>query len=396
MDNALLDFVVSEFKKETGADIRKDAMAIQRVREAVEKAKIELSTTFETDLNLPYLTAVDNAPKHLAMKLSRAKLDSLVEPIVKRCQASIDDAVRLAKLKVSEITKIVLVGGPTRMPIVQKFVEDYVGKKLERGIDPMECVASGAAVQAAVLSGEVKDVLLLDVTPLTLGIETLGGVMTPVIDRNSAVPIEKSQVFSTASDNQPAVTVNVLQGERPKAADNVQLGKFDLDGIPPAPRGTPQIKVTFSIDRNGILNVKAEDMGTKKAQHITISASNKLDKAEIEKFIKQAEQFAEEDKKFKEKVSAKNEADTLLFSAEKALKEHGDKVSAEDRQNIDRGISELKEALKTDDLAGINKAKEALMKASHKLAEEVYKAESAKAGVGAAPEDGKKIRRRSR
>ncbi len=383
MDKALVDFIVDEFKKETGADVSKDPMAYQRVREAAEKAKIELSTTFETDLNLPYLTAIDNAPKHLALKISRAKLESLVESIVKRCKTSMEHALTDSKLKSSDITKVILVGGPTRMPIVQKFVEDYVGKKLERGIDPMECVAAGAAVQAAVLTGEVKDVLLLDVTPLTLGIETLGGVMTPVIERNTTVPVEKSQTFSTAADNQPAVTVNVLQGERPKATDNVPLGKFDLDGIPPAPRGTPQIKVTFSIDANGILSVKAEDLGTKKAQHITISASSKLNKEEIEKFVKQAEQFADEDKVFKEKVTAKNESDTLLFSAEKALKEHGDKVSADDRQNIDRGISELKEALKGDDLAAINKAKEALMKASHKLAEEMYKSESAKAGAAA-------------
>ena len=381
MDKALVDFIVAEFKKETGADVSKDPMAYQRVREAAEKAKIELSTTIESALTLPYLTAIANAPQHLALKISRAKLETLVEPIVKRCKTSIEQALNDSKLKASDITKVILVGGPTRMPIVQKFVEDYVGKKLERGIDPMECVAAGAAVQAAVLTGEVKDVLLLDVTPLTLGIETLGGVMTPVIERNTTVPVEKSQTFSTAADNQPAVTVNVLQGERPKASDNVPLGKFDLDGIPPAPRGTPQIKVTFSIDANGILSVKAEDLGTKKAQHITISASNKLDKAEIEKFVKQAEQFADEDKAFKEKVAAKNESDTLLFSAEKALKEHGDKVSAEDRQNIDRGISELKEALKGDDLAAINKAKEALLKASHKLAEEMYKAESAKGGA---------------
>jgi molecular chaperone DnaK len=392
MDNALLDFVVGEFKKETGADIKKDPMAIQRVREAVEKAKIELSTTFETDLNLPYLTAVDNAPKHLAMKLTRAKLESIVEPIVKRCKKPMEDALNAKQLKASDISRVILVGGPTRMPIIQKFVEDFVGKKLERGIDPMECVASGAAVQAAVLTGDVKDVLLLDVTPLTLGIETLGGVMTPVIERNTTVPVDKSQVFSTASDNQPAVTVHVLQGERQQASGNVSLGKFDLDGIPPAPRGTPQIKVTFSIDANGLLSVKAEDLGTKKTQHITITAPNKLDKAEVDKFIKQAEQFAEEDKKFKEKVAAKNEADTLLYSAEKALKEHGDKVSAEDRQNIDRGIAEVKEALKGDDVAAINKAKESLLKASHKLAEKMYKTESAKAGAGAAggPDDGAK------
>ncbi len=381
MDNALIDYIAGEFKKETGFDVRKDPMAMQRVREAAEKAKIELSTTFETEINLPYLTAVDNVPKHLTMKLTRAKLESLVEPIVKRCKQSIDQALGDAKLKASDITRIILVGGPTRMPIVQKFVEDYVGKKVERGIDPMECVATGAAVQAAVLTGEVKDVLLLDVTPLTLGIETLGSVMTPLIERNTTIPVEKSQIFSTATDNQPAVTVHVLQGERPKASDNVSLGKFDLDGIPPAPRGVPQIKVSFSIDANGILSVKAEDLGTKKAQHITIQAPNKLNKEEVEKFVKQAEQFAEEDKKFKEKVQAKNEADAVVFSAEKALKEHGDKVSQEERTAIDRGISDLKEALKGDDLSKINAAKDELLKASHKLAEEIYKTEQAKAGA---------------
>jgi molecular chaperone DnaK len=378
MDNTLIGYIVDEFKKETGADVRKDPMAMQRVREAAEKAKIELSTTFETDLNLPYLTAVDNAPKHLTMKLTRAKLESLVDSIVKRCKQSIDQALNDAKLKTGDVTKIILVGGPTRMPIVQKFVEDYVGKKVERGIDPMECVATGAAIQAAVLTGEVKDVLLLDVTPLTLGIETLGGVLTPLIERNTTIPVEKSNTFSTAADNQPAVTVHVLQGERPKAGDNVSLGRFDLDGIPPAPRGVPQIKVTFSIDANGILSVKAEDLGTKKAQHITITAPNKLDKGEVEKYIKQAEQFADEDKKFKEKVAAKNEAEAILFSAEKALKDHGDKVSQEERGNIDRGISELKEALKGEDVEKINKSKDALLKSSHKLAEEIYKAEQAK------------------
>jgi molecular chaperone DnaK len=387
MDNTLIDFIANEFRKETGADVRKDPMSMQRVREAAEKAKIELSTVMETELNMPYLTAVDNVPKHLAMKLTRAKLESLVDPIVKRCKTSIDRALTDAKLKAHDVTRIILVGGPTRMPIVSKFVEDYVGKKVERGIDPMECVANGAAVQAAVLTGEIKDVLLLDVTPLTLGIETLGGVMTPLIERNTTIPVEKSNIFSTASDNQPAVTVHVLQGERPKASDNVSLGKFDLDGIPPAPRGMPQIKVSFSIDANGILSVHAEDLGTKKTHHITITAPNKLDKAEVEKFVKQAEQFADEDKKFKEKVAAKNEADGLLAASEKALRDNGDKVSQEDRTNIERAASDLKDALKGDDTERINKAKEALMKASHKLAEEIYKAEAAKAKAAGGDSD---------
>jgi molecular chaperone DnaK len=323
------------------------------------------------------------------MKFPRSKLEELVGDMIAKSIDITRQVVKDSGFQMSDIDEVILVGGQTRMPKIIEEVKKLFGKEPNRTINPDEVVAVGAAVQAGILQGDVKDVLLLDVTPLSLGIETLGGVMTPVIERNTTVPVEKSQTFSTAADNQPAVTVNVLQGERPKASDNVPLGKFDLDGIPPAPRGTPQIKVTFSIDANGILSVKAEDLGTKKAQHITISASNKLDKAEIEKFVKQAEQFAEEDKAFKEKVTAKNESDTLLFSAEKALKEHGDKVSAEDRQNIDRGISELKEALKGDDLAAINKAKEALMKASHKLAEEMYKAESAKAGAtGGAPEGG--------
>ena len=269
------------------------------------------------------------------------------------------------------------------MPIVHRFVEDSVGKKIEHGIDPMECVASGAAVQAAVLTGDVKDVLLLDVTPLTLGIETLGSVRTPLIDKNTTIPVKKTQVFSTAADNQPAVTIHVLQGERAMAGDNVSLGKFDLDGIPPAPRGMPQIEVTFDIDANGLLQVSAKDLGTGKAQHITIAAPNKLSKADIDKFVKQAEQFSEQDKKYKEKVEAKNEADTVLYSTEKALKEHGDKVSADDRLAIERSVSELKEALKSDDPEKMRKAKEETLKVSQKLGEAIYKASQTKAGPGA-------------
>ncbi|MBI4386319.1 MAG: Hsp70 family protein, partial [Elusimicrobia bacterium] len=388
MDNALVEFVTGEFRRENGVDLRKDPMALQRVREAAEKAKIELSNVFETDINLPFISAIDNVPKHLVLKLTRAKLEALVDPIVKRCKISVDQALTDAKLKTADITKIILVGGPTRMPIVQKFVEDYVGRKVERGVDPMECVASGAGVQAAVLTGEIKDVVLLDVTPLTLGIETLGGVMTPLTERNTTIPVEKSQIFSTASDNQPAVTVHVLQGERPMAKDNVSLGKFDLDGIPPAPRGIPQIKVSFSIDANGILNVRAEDLGTKKTQHITISAPNKLSKDQVEKFVKEAEQFSEEDKKQKTKVEAKNEGEQALYVTEKALREYGDKVSQEERTAIDRALSELKDALKGEDAERIQRSKDELLKVSQKLGEAMYKAAQA-AGAGASGGNGK-------
>ncbi|MBI4802825.1 MAG: molecular chaperone DnaK [Elusimicrobia bacterium] len=380
MDNALIDHIADEFRKDTGIDLKKDPTAGQRIKEAAEKAKIELSTVMETELNLPFVSADASGPKHLALKLSRAKLENLVDPIVKRCQKSVDTALADAKLKSSDIHRVILVGGPTRMPIVQRFVESYVGKKIERGVDPMECVASGAAVQAAVLTGDVKDVLLLDVTPLTLGIETLGGVRTPLIEKNTTIPVKKTQVFSTASDNQPAVTIHVLQGERAMAGDNVSLGKFDLDGIPPAPRGMPQIEVTFDIDANGILQVSARDLGTGKAQHITISAPNKLSKDEIDKFMKQAEQFSEADKKNKEKVEAKNEADSVLYVTEKALKEHGDKISQAERLVVDRAISELKDALKGDDVEKLKKTKDALLQASQKLGEAVYKAAQAKAG----------------
>lgn len=386
MDNALIEHISDEFRKDTGIDLTKDHTAVQRIKEAAEKAKIELSTTMETEINLPFISADASGPKHMAMKLGRARLEAIVDPIVKRCQKSIDTALSDAGMKASEVHRIILVGGPTRMPIVQKFVEDYVGKKIERGIDPMECVASGAAVQAAVLTGDVKDVLLLDVTPLSLGIETLGGVMTRLIDKNTTVPVKKTQVFSTASDNQPAVTIHVIQGERQMATGegNVSLGKFDLDGIPPAPRGVPQIEVTFDIDANGILQVSAKDLGTGKAQHITITASSKLSKEDIDKFVKQAEQFADADKQYKEKVDAKNEADAVLYATEKALKEHGDKISQDERLAVDRGVNELKDALKGDDVEKIKKAKDALVASSQKLGEAVYKEAQEKTKAGAA------------
>ncbi|MEA5000775.1 MAG: molecular chaperone DnaK [Endomicrobiaceae bacterium] len=374
MDKALIDYIADTFKKENGIDLRNDKMAVQRLQEAAEKAKIELSNILETDINLPFITADATGPKHLTMKLSRATLDNLVNPIVQRCKSSIDQALNDAKLSVSGLTKVILVGGPTRMPIVQKFVEDCVGKIVERGIDPMECVCNGAAVQAAVLTGEVKDILLLDVTPLTLGLETLGNVRTPIIDRNTTVPVKKSQVFSTAQDNQPGVEIHVLQGERPMAKDNVSLGRFMLDGIPPAPRGVPQIEVTFDIDASGILHVSAKDLGTGKEQSIKISSSTKLSKDEIDKFVKEAEQYADDDKKRKEEIEVKNEADNLVYATEKSLKEHGDKISAEERLKIEQSINDTKEAIKTNDIAKIKEAKEKLSTASHKLAEEVYKA----------------------
>jgi len=373
MDNALIDYIAEQFKKENGIDLRKDKMAMQRFKEAAEKAKIELSNVLETDINLPFITADASGPKHLAMKFSRATLENIVRPIVQRCKTSVDQALGDSKLALSSIEKIILVGGPTRMPIVQKFVEDYVGKKVERGIDPMECVAHGAAIQAAVLTGEVKDILLLDVTPLTLGLETLGGVRTAIIERNTTLPVKRSQVFSTAADNQPSVEVHVLQGERPMAKDNVSLGKFMLDGIPPAPRGVPQIEVTFDIDANGILHVLAKDKGTGKEQSIKISAPNKLSKDEVEKFVKQAEQFAADDVKQKEVVEVKNETDNLVYATEKALKENGDKISSDERLNIERALSEAKEALKGSDVELLKKTKDTLTAASHKLAEAVYK-----------------------
>ena len=378
MDNTLIEYITKEFKKDTGIDVKNDKMAIQRVREAAEKAKIELSSTLTTDLNLPFITADASGPKHLTMNLTRAKLEELIGPIIDRCRHPMEQALSDSKLTPKEIDRIIMVGGPTRMPIVQKFLEDYVGKKIERGVDPMECVALGAAVQAAIIKGDMKDVLLLDVTPLSLGIETLGGVNTKLIERNTTIPTKKSQVFSTAADNQTAVTIRVLQGERQMADDNVELGRFDLVGIPTAQRGVPQIEVTFDIDANGIVHVLAKDLGTGKEQSIRITAPKKLSKEDIDKMVKDAEKFASDDAKKKEEVELKNQADTLAYSTEKSLKEYGDKISAQDKENIQKSLDELKEAIKGKDSDKLKKKIEELTTASHKLAEEVYKQAAAK------------------
>ncbi len=374
MDEALMKFLVEEFKKSEGFDLNDDDTAIQRLREAAEKAKIELSTTGETEINLPYITATDKGPKHLNMKLTRAKLEQLVEPIIEKCKGPIERSIKDAKLDRKDIDKIILVGGPTRMPIVRKFVEDFIGKKAERGIDPMECVAQGAAIQAGVLSGDVKDVLLLDVTPLSLSIETLGGVSTTLIEKNTTIPTKKSQIFSTAADNQTAVTIHVLQGERQMAADNKSLGRFDLVGIPPAPRGIPQIEVTFDIDADGILHVTAKDLGTGKEQSIKITAAQKLDKDEVERMRKEAEQYAEQDKERKEEIETINQADSLVYSTEKLFKEFEGKVDAKELEEVKKEIGELKKLLEPEkkDVAAVKKKVEEINQKVQKMSTELY------------------------
>lgn len=372
MDEKLMGFVLEKFKQESGIDLRGDSMAMQRLRESVEVAKIELSSVLQTNLNLPYITADATGPKHLSMTLTRAKLEELIHDVLERCRGPMVQALKDSKLEKSEIGKIILVGGPTRMPVVQDFVKSYMEKDIERGVDPMECVAMGAAIQAGVLGGEVKDLLLLDVTPLSLGIETLGGVTTRLIERNTTIPTRKSQIFTTAADNQTSVEVNVLQGERPMAQDNISLGRFTLVGIPPAPRGIPQIEVTFDIDANGIINVSAKDLATKKEQRITITARHKLNKDEIDSKIKDAERFAADDAKRKEEIEIKNQAESLIFASEKMLKEAGDVATAEQKEKIQKAIADLKNALVGGEIAEIKAKTDALQNIIYELSTAMY------------------------
>jgi molecular chaperone DnaK len=385
-DQRITDYVADEFKKEQGIDLRGDKQALQRLKEAAEKAKIELSTVLETEINLPFVTADASGPKHLQMKLTRAKLEQLTADLVERCRGPFEQALRDAKLKASDLDEVVLVGGATRMPMIQDLVRELTGgKEPHKGVNPDEVVAVGAAIQAGVLGGEVKDVLLLDVTPLTLGVETLGSVLTPLIERNTTIPVRKSETFSTAADGQTAVTIHVLQGERPMAADNMSLGQFNLEGIPPAPRGIPQVEVTFDIDANGILNVSAQDKATGKEQQITITASTNLSKEEVEQRVQDAKRYEGEDRRRKELIEARNTADALIYQMEKTLRDLGDKVSSSDRGRIEGIVNDLKQAKDGDDAARIRQLIEQLQQASYAIGQQMYAQEQAAAGPQAGP-----------